>query len=196
MTFHLNQNDTYISKELDPLLTCLHYQVNLQLLNLSSVNFFGKGKLLNYCISQLHKLCELHLQCCDIDAECLMNISHFPSLLRVLDLSYNPLGGCSQEKLYNLLNPLERLQELYLKNCELEEFKYALKCSSLVKLDISWNPIGGDGAVNFLQRHLLTLNLSNTQNSKSNVIDRIFFNDSIVSATYSLILFPKILIIN
>ena len=185
-TFRLSDDDC-TSDEFKALVRCLRYQHNLQCLNLSGTTLFGRGELLNSIVSQLNQLCELHLVCCDIDSNCLAQLEQLPSHLRVLDLSYNPLVGAdSQHKLHKLIQPLERLQILRLRYCELNSFSEVLSSNSLVELDISWNPIGGQGAANLLQRQLISLNLSNTQSSAYNhinVIDKIFFNDTLVSFT-------------
>ncbi|XP_014213006.1 tonsoku-like protein [Copidosoma floridanum] len=177
-TFRLNTSNVFVEEELEPLIKCLHYQLNLQSINLSGATFFARGDLLNLTISKLSGLCELHLQGCDIDQECLEQVEKLPAALRVLDLSYNPLGSKSQEKLLKLIEPLERLQTLNLRACELDDFRFKFTCRSLINLDISWNAIGGDGAANLLQRQLLSLNLSNTLSNRSNVIDKLFFNES------------------
>ncbi|XP_014233563.1 tonsoku-like protein [Trichogramma pretiosum] len=179
LTFRLNSSDSYVTEELDPLITCLHYQENLQILNLSTATFYRRGQLLDYCLARLNNLCELHLQCCDIDADCLEAIDALPAQLRVLDLSYNRLGNRSQKKLFKLLEPLARLQRLVLRSCDLTAFDYTFRSASLIDLDVSWNPVGGSGAANLIQNHLLNLNLSNTQKLRDNVIDKIFFNDSL-----------------
>ena len=182
-TFRLSQTEDLDSEKLEPLVRCLRYQTNLQTLNLSGATLFNCGDLLNNALSGLTNLYELHLQCCDIDPEGLAFVEKFPVQLRVLDLAYNPLGGASQKKLHELLKPLARLQTLNLRSCELDDFQLKLFNGSLVNLDVSWNSIGGEGAANFLQRQLLSLNLANTQNlayNRINVIDKIFFSDSLV----------------
>lgn len=181
-SFRLNRLDA--DNSLEPLLRCLRYQANLRTLNLSGATLFSIGDLLNRAIAQLPGLDELHLQCCDIDFNCLSCIEALPMSIRVLDLSYNPLTGRSQKKIYELLKPLERLQNLALRYCEVDDFRFVLTSGSLVNLDLSWNPIGGQGISNLLQRQLLSLNISNTQNSiggRVNVIDKIFFSDSLIS---------------
>ncbi|OXU24659.1 hypothetical protein TSAR_000170 [Trichomalopsis sarcophagae] len=181
-SFRLNRLDA--EKSLEPLLKCLRYQSNLRTLNLSGATFFNIGNLLNRAIAQLSRLDELHLQCCDLDFKCLSCIEALPISIRVLDLSYNPLTGRCQKILYELLKPLERLQNLALRYCELDDFRFVVTSGSLVNLDLSWNPIGGQGVANMLQRQLLSLNISNTQNfigGRVNVIDKIFFSDSLVS---------------
>jgi hypothetical protein len=181
-TFRLNVNDS-LPEELEPLAKCLHYQRSLQSLILSSSTLISHGELLNYVLRGLPGLCELHLQCCDITADSLSKIERLPAPIRILDLSYNPLGDRSRRKLYELLEPLKHLQNLGLRACDLDGFEFNLRSPSLVELDISWNHIGGEGAANLLQRQLLNLNLSNTQNftyDRTNVIDKIFFTDSLV----------------
>ncbi|XP_011502231.1 PREDICTED: tonsoku-like protein isoform X2 [Ceratosolen solmsi marchali] len=187
-TFRLNVNDS-VPEELEPLAKCLHYQHSLQSLVLSRTTLVGQGELLNYVMTGLSGLGELHLQCCDINVNCLSKIDRLPPQIRVLDLSYNPLGHGSQKKLYELLEPLKRLQTLGLCACELDGFEFNLGSPSLVDLDISWNRIGGEGAVNLLQRQLLNLNLSNTQSfdcNCANVIDKIFFTDSLKFSLFAL----------
>lgn len=167
-------------RELEPLAKCLHYQKDLRDLNLSRRSFHFSGDLLNFAISRLFLLDELHLQCCDIGPDCLSLIEKLPPTLRVLDLSYNPLGNRSLNRLDELLRPLERLQTLHLRSCGLTDFSYRYFNNSIIELDISWNFIGGQGAAKMLQRHLISLSLSNTL---ANVVDNIFNNKVLVSVT-------------
>ncbi|KAJ8664786.1 hypothetical protein QAD02_006448 [Eretmocerus hayati] len=162
---------------LDPLSRCLRYQADLRVLNLSGATLFGRGELLSYIISPLAGLYELHLQCCDIDVNCLSELKKFPTLLHEIDLSYNPLDG-AHRKLHDLIQPLNRLQKLSLVSCDLGDFEPKLNCEYLVTLNLSHNPIGGKGAANLLQRQLVELNLGDTQDfarRKDNVIDKIFY---------------------
>ncbi|KAK2577315.1 hypothetical protein KPH14_003445 [Odynerus spinipes] len=148
--------------ELEPLLKALEYQKNLQVLYLSGGTLLNSGKILYTCISELQLLQELYLQQCDIDYKCLSKIEKLPVQLRVLDLSYNPLGPKSQEILHNLITPLKNLQTLCLRCCELEDFNFSIESNNLVNLDISWNFLNGDSQCYSLQRQLINLNLSNT----------------------------------
>ncbi|XP_058807666.1 tonsoku-like protein [Phymastichus coffea] len=182
LAFRLNAKE-FLDDELEPLVKCLHYQKNLQILSMSKHSFYYSADLLNYAIAQLSSLCELHLQCCDISFNCLSLIEKLPATLRVLDLNYNPLGSKSLTRLYQLIKPLDRLQTLKLRSCDLTDFPDRYSSNSLVNLDISWNPIGGQGIVNLLQRQLISLNISNTQkvsiDPESSVINRIFINKSL-----------------
>lgn len=177
-TFTLNPDCD--REELEPLLKCLHYQKNIKVMNLSSAYFDNRGELLNYALKGLTNLTELHLQNCGIHEECLESIEKLPKDLRVLDLAYNPLGigGKGHKKLFKLIEPLNQLLKLNLSSCHLEKFEDNYFNSSIIDLDISWNPMDGESALNLLQKQLMNLNLSNTRKysaSEKNVIDKIFF---------------------
>lgn len=156
---------------------CLQYQKNLQTLQLTGGTLFNHGKLLNITLQRMTSLYELHLQNCDIDFEVLSQIERFPQQLRILNLSYNPLGSKSQGKLYNLLEPLKHLQTLNLRYCKLEELQFTLQNDALEYLDVSWNALGGDGISRLLQRQMLGLTLSNSQSPcSSNFVSKIINN--------------------
>ncbi|KAF7989357.1 hypothetical protein HCN44_008031 [Aphidius gifuensis] len=82
----------------------------------------------------LSSLQELYLQCCDID----YNGLFIPLSMRVLDLSYNPLGRESQNKLVDLITPLRNLQTL---NCKIDKFSVHAIICSILNLDLSNNTI-------------------------------------------------------
>ncbi|XP_015595253.1 tonsoku-like protein [Cephus cinctus] len=169
-TVRLNPNET-LPEELTPFLKSLEYQKPLQVLHLSGITLFHFGDLLNSSLMQLISLQELHMRGCDIDYNCLFQIDKLPLQLKILDLSYNILGSESEGKLYQLLAPLKCLQTLNLCSCELQDLPYAITSNALVNLDVSWNNLGGEGVDKFLQRQMLSLNLSNTlERNKSPVI--------------------------
>ncbi|XP_043479382.1 tonsoku-like protein [Leptopilina heterotoma] len=174
--FRLNFKET-LDEELPPLLKCLQYQKNLQTLQLTGGLLFNHGKLLNITLQRVSSLYELHLQNCDIDFDVLSQIERFPQQLRILNLSYNPLGSRCQGKLYNLLEPLQHLQTLNLRYCKLEDIQFTLTNDALENLDVSWNALGGDGISRLLQRQMLGLTLSNTQSPcSSNFVSKIINN--------------------
>lgn len=173
-TLRLKQED--ISKEeLIAVFRTLEYQKDVQILDLSTGELHDIGQALNSCILKLSTLQELCLQGCDIDSNCLSKLEKLPSQLKLLDLSYNPLGSC-QEILSELLAPLTRLRTLNLRYCKLSNFRFLPRNSSLVSLDISWNSFDEDGLCTSLQRQLLNLNLSNTVFSSDFSLVRNIFN--------------------
>lgn len=152
-----------MENEIPPLLKSLEYETRLQTLRLSSVDLNEMGKTLNRCLSRLNSLQELQLRSCDIDTYCLSEIENFPTEIRMLDLSYNPLGKEASIRLHELLSPLKILQTLNLSNCELEEILPGTSGSSVIKLDVSQNPLGGEGIRHVLQAHMLSLNASGSK---------------------------------
>ncbi|XP_076238702.1 tonsoku-like protein isoform X2 [Calliopsis andreniformis] len=173
-TLRLKQEDI-TKEELISVFKTLEYQKNVQILDLSSGELHEIGPALNSCILKISTLQELCLQGCDIDSNCLSKLEKLPVHLKLLDLSYNPLGSSSQEILFKLLAPLTRLRTLNLRYCQLSNFRFLLNNSSLVNLDISWNSFNEDGLCTLLQRQLLNLNLSNTAfSSEFNLVQSIF----------------------
>ena len=179
-TFRVKPGDA-LDNELLPLLKSLEYQHKLQVLNLSSTSLYDLGDTLNNTIKQLAILQELHLQGCDIDHNCLLKIDRLPVQLRVLDLSYNPLGPECQERLYEMISNHRHLQTLNLRFCKLEKFQSSKMWGSLVNLDLSWNPISGKDECFFLQRQMLSLNLSNTCNTERSPVIREIMNGPNIS---------------
>lgn len=167
--FRLKTDDEILN--ITPLLKSLEYEKNLKILNLSGTSLYNHGKNLNRTLIQLSQLQELHLQGCDIDADCLSQIDNFPLPLRILDLSYNPLGVESQSKLRELLASLRYLNTLNLRCCELTRISSTPLSTNMNidHLDIAWNRLDDDGIDGFLQRQLINLNLSNT-NYKSIIL--------------------------
>ncbi|XP_003707579.2 tonsoku-like protein [Megachile rotundata] len=162
-------------KELVSVLKTLKYEKNVQILDLSGGELYEMGKDLNDCILKLLSLQELCLQGCDIDSDCLSKLDKLPVQLKLLDLSYNPLGPESQDILYKLLSPLTQLQTLKIRYCQLCNFQFISSNCSLVNIDISWNSFNENGLCNTLQRQLLNLNLSNTvYSSEFNLVKNIF----------------------
>ncbi|XP_076659673.1 tonsoku-like protein isoform X2 [Halictus rubicundus] len=165
-TFILRLKQEDMSKqELMSVLKTLVYERNVQILDLSNGELQDIAEVLNDCIFKLSGLQELHLQGCNIDSTCLSKLEKLPSQLKLLDLSYNPLGPRSHEILCKLLAPLLQLRTLHLRYCQLSSFRFLLSNSSLVNLDTSWNNFTKDEPCTFLQRQLLNLNLSNTTSS-------------------------------
>lgn len=146
--------------EIPPLLKSLEYQIRLQVLHLSGGSFNDVGETLSRCLEQLTSLQELHLRCCDMDSTCLSKVDKFPLQIRVLDLSYNPLGKEAMYRLHELLSPLKNLQTLNLSNCEMENFIQGTSSPALTNLDLSWNPLAEEGLRCLLQPHMLSLNAS------------------------------------
>ncbi|XP_076682263.1 tonsoku-like protein isoform X2 [Andrena cerasifolii] len=175
-TFILRLKQADISEEeLVSVFKTLEYQKNVQILDVSSGELHEIGNLLNDCVLKLSTLQELCLQGCDIDSTCLSKLKKLPSQLKLLDLSYNPLGSTSEEILYKLLTPLTQLRTLILRYCKLRNLRFLWNNSSLVNLDISWNSLNEDGLSASLQRQLLNLNLSNTVlSSEFNLVKNIF----------------------
>lgn len=162
-------------EELVSVFKTLEYQKNVQILDVSSGELHEIGNLLNDCVLKLSTLQELCLQGCDIDSTCLSKLEKLPLQLKLLDLSYNPLGSASEEILYKLLTPLTQLRTLILRYCKLRNWRFLWNNSSLVNLDISWNSLNDDGLSASLQRQLLNLNLSNTVlSSEFNLVKSIF----------------------
>lgn len=150
-----------ISRELIvPLLKTLGYQKNVTLLQLSGTVLGMAGSHLYRCLSSLPSLQELHLKGCDIDFACLRQIVSLPPQLRVLDLSYNPLGSESRDVLRDLISSLKYLRVLNLRYCKLEDFHLPLNNPNLTSCDISWNKLSRDATTYFLNKQLLDLNLS------------------------------------
>ncbi|XP_076222152.1 tonsoku-like protein isoform X2 [Nomia melanderi] len=170
----LKQEDTS-NQELLSVLKTLEYEKNVQILDLSNGELQDMGKILNDCILRLSILQELHLQGCNMNSTCLNKLEKLPLQLKLLDLSYNPLGPTSHEILSKLLIPLLQLRTLNLRYCQLSSFSFLQKNSSLVNLDISWNNFTENGLCTLLQRQLLNLNLSNTTASNEyNLVKSIF----------------------
>ncbi|CAL7939632.1 unnamed protein product [Xylocopa violacea] len=165
-TFILRLKEVDVQRlELISLLKTVEYQKNIQILDLSARALYEMGDVLNDCILRLPTLQELYLSGCDIDSKCLSNIGKLPPQLKVLDLSYNPLGSMSQEILCKLLAPLTQLRILNLRYCQLRSFPSVLNKNNLINLDISYNKFNDDGLCTAVQRQLLNLNLSNTTSS-------------------------------
>ncbi|XP_076171863.1 tonsoku-like protein isoform X2 [Ptiloglossa arizonensis] len=178
--FRLKQEDVD-TKELISILKTLTYQKNVRILDLSSKELHEVGNVLNDCILRLSTLQELCLQGCDIDSKCLSKLEKLPSQLKLLDLSYNPLGLTSEEVLCKLLIPLTQLQSLMLRYCQLPSIQFLSKISSLLNLDISWNNFNSDSLCTSLQRQLLNLNLSSTAfSSKFNLVKNTFNNTDVM----------------
>ncbi|XP_029178844.1 tonsoku-like protein isoform X2 [Nylanderia fulva] len=151
-----------ITKELiAPLLKTLEYEKKVTLLQLSGIALGMTGTSLHRCLSNLSSLQELYLKGCDIDFACLRQVTSLPSQLRVLDLSYNPLGFESHNILRGLIAPLKYLRTLNLCYCKLEDLNLSLDNPNLTSCDISWNKLSRDGIIYFLNKQLLDLNLSN-----------------------------------
>lgn len=169
-TFRLKSDDG-ADLDLPPILRSLEYEKSLQVLHLSSGVLYDLGESVNETLGKLTGLQELHLQGCDIDHQFLELIDELPQNLRVLDLSYNPLGASSQEKLGSLISPLRQLQTLHLRSCQLERFPAITVSSSLVNLDVSGNFIEGDSAEGFLQREIVSLSISNTCHPRNSMLE-------------------------
>lgn len=148
-----------------PLLKTLEYEKNVKLLQLSGTVLLTAGTHLHQCLSKLSSLQELYLKGCDIDFACLRQINSLPPQLRVLDLSYNPLGSKSCDILRKLIAPLRYLQTFNLRYCMLEDFYLPLDNPNLTSCDISWNKLNRDATTSFLSRQLFDLNLSNILSS-------------------------------
>ncbi|XP_034939798.1 tonsoku-like protein [Chelonus insularis] len=142
----------------------LKYEKNLKVLDLSSYCLYNTGEFLNSTLFHLSQLEELHLSGCDIDSKCISKIEKLPPLLRILDLSYNPIGFKNESKLNELLTNLRFLQILNLRSCQLKKLPFHAKTisSNLINLDISWNVMNDTDIDVLLQRQLITLNLSQT----------------------------------
>ncbi|KZC13712.1 Tonsoku-like protein, partial [Dufourea novaeangliae] len=182
-TLRLKQEDTS-KQELLSVLKTLEYQKNVQILDLSNGELQDiVGVVLSDCFSKLSTLQELSLQGCDIDSKCLNKLVNLPLQLKLLDLSYNPLGPTSQEILCKLLTPLLQLRTLMLRYCQLSNLRFLSNNNSLVNLDVSWNNFFEDGLCNSLQRQLLNLNLSNTAPSNEHNLVKTIFNITNVSFT-------------
>ncbi|XP_043279240.1 tonsoku-like protein isoform X2 [Venturia canescens] len=151
-----------MDREMIPLLKCLEYQEKLQILQLSGGSLYDSGKILNNALKRLSTLQELHLQGCDMDENCFNCLERLPTQLRILDLSYNPLGPRCEEKLSELLSHNRHLQTLNLRYCKLTKFATPEEWSSLVNLDLSSNPLEVNVTRHFLRRQMLSLNLSST----------------------------------
>ncbi|XP_012271761.1 tonsoku-like protein [Orussus abietinus] len=168
-------------RELSTLLTCLEYQSQVQVLDMSRAVLFRHGKLISRIVSKWSSLRELHLYCCDLDHDALMQFTRLPMQLEVLDLSYNPLGPGSSAKLYELISPLSRLKELNLCHCEIDDFSFDLSIESLVSVNVSWNSMSEAGVSRFLQRNLHYLNLSGVEVSNGlSVAQALFRNVRII----------------
>ncbi|XP_044014051.1 tonsoku-like protein, partial [Aphidius gifuensis] len=159
-TFRLRNSNNF-DKEIITLLKSLEYEKNIQVLYLSSGSLFNIGNYLGQTLVNLSSLQELHLQCCDIDYNCLSYIYSLPLSMRVLDLSYNPLGRESQDKLVDLITPLRNLQTLNLCCCKIDKFPVSAISCSILNLDISNNTIDDESVDGYLQRQMINLNLSN-----------------------------------
>lgn len=158
--FRMKPDD--IAKELiAPLLKTLQYERKVTLLQLSGIALGTAGTSLHRCLSSLSSLQELYLKGCDIDFACLRQVTSLPPQLRVLDLSYNPLGSESHDILRGLIAPLRYLRTLNLCYCKLEDFNLSLDNPNLTSCDISWNKLSRDAITYFLNKQLLDLNLSN-----------------------------------
>ncbi|XP_033323798.2 tonsoku-like protein isoform X1 [Megalopta genalis] len=178
-TFILRLRQEDMSRqELVCILKTLVYEKNVQILDLSNGELQDIAEILNDCIFKLSGLQELYLQGCNIDSTCLSKLKKLPLQLKLLDLSYNPLGPKSHEILSKLLAPLSQLRTLNLRNCLLSSSRFLLNNSSLVNLDISWNNFAKDEPCIVLQRQLLNLNLSCTASSNGHNLAK-----SIVNAT-------------
>ncbi|XP_076299610.1 tonsoku-like protein [Lasioglossum baleicum] len=175
-TFILRLKQEDMSKqELMSVLKTLVYEKNVQILDLSNGELQDIAEVLNGCVLKLSGLQELHLQGCNIDSACLSKLEKLPSQLKLLDLSYNPLGPRSHEILCKLLTPLLQLRTLHLRYCQLSSFRFLSSNSGLVNLDTSWNDFTKDEPCTFLRRQLLNLNLSNTASSNEyNLVKSIF----------------------
>ncbi|XP_063990690.1 tonsoku-like protein [Diachasmimorpha longicaudata] len=165
------KSDEGLDLELLPILRSLEYEKSLQVLHLSSGILHDLGESVNETLRRLTALQELHLQGCDIDQNFVRAIDNFPNQLRVLDLSYNPLGPESQEKLGELIAPLKYLQTLNLRSCWLERFPATTISSSLVNLNVSGNFIQGDSIESLLQRQIVNLNISNTVKPENSMLE-------------------------
>ncbi|XP_071638885.1 tonsoku-like protein [Temnothorax longispinosus] len=170
-----------------PLLKTLEYEKNIKLLQLSGTVLLTAGIHLQRCLSNLSSLQELYLKGCDIDFACLRQVSSFPSQLRVLDLSYNPLRSESHGILRKLIAPLRYLQTLNLRYCMLEDFYLPLDNPNLTSCDISWNELNRDAATSFLSRQLFDLNLSNILSSNRFILslDNVALSQSLESLDLS-----------
>lgn len=171
-TFRLKA-DQMADDELEPLIKTLAYESELQVLHLSGGALNPFGDELNEMLSQLLNLQELHMSGCDIDHQFLNSIESFPGQLRVLDLSYNPLGQQSVRKLHELLPPLEYLQTLNLRCCQLKELKQDYVNHNLNSLDVSHNKLGAHEICHFIQQQMLSLCLSNTLLPGDNLLDKV-----------------------
>ncbi|XP_011172842.2 tonsoku-like protein [Solenopsis invicta] len=158
--FRVKSDD--INKQLlVPLLKTLEYEKSIKVLQLSGTVLLMAGMYLYRCLSNLTFLQELYLKGCDIDLACLRQVNALPPQLRVLDLSYNPLGSDGSDALRKLIAPLRYLQTLNLRYCMLENFYLPLDNPNLTCCDISWNKLNRDAVTSFLSRQLFDLNLSN-----------------------------------
>ncbi|XP_076763240.1 tonsoku-like protein [Xylocopa sonorina] len=172
-TFILRLKHDVKRMELISLLKTVEYQKNIQILDLSDSILYAIGDVLNDCILKLSTLQELCLQGCDINSNCLSNIEKFPPELKVLNLSYNPLGSTSKEILCKLLAPLTQLRTLNLRYCQLRTFPSVSNKNNLINLDVSDNKFNDGGLCTVVQRQLLNLNLSNTISSGFNFVKNI-----------------------
>lgn len=155
------KSDDVDKGQLVPLLKTLEYERNLKLLKLSGILLLTAGAHLHQCFSNLSLLQELYLKGCDIDSTCLREINLLPSQLKVLDLSYNPLGSESRDVLCKLIAPLRHLQTLNLCYCKLANFHFPLDNPNVTNCNISWNKLSRDAIASFLSRTMFDLNLSN-----------------------------------
>ncbi|XP_078052571.1 tonsoku-like protein isoform X2 [Augochlora pura] len=183
-TFILRLKQEDMSRqELVSVLKTLVYEKNVQILDLSNGELQDIAEVLNDCILKLSGLQELHLQGCNINATCLNKLKKLPPQLKLLDLSYNPLGSESHEILLKLLAPLLQLRTLNLRHCLLSSSCFLLNNNNLVNLDISWNNFTEDEPSTVLQRQLLNLNLSFTTSSSRHSLVKSIFNATDFSLT-------------
>ncbi|XP_012528425.2 tonsoku-like protein [Monomorium pharaonis] len=168
--FRVKADDIDDKQLLIPLLKTLEYEKSIKLLQLSGTVLLTAGTHLHRCLSNLTSLQELYLKGCDIDFACLRQVNSLPPQLRVLDLSYNPLGAEGRDTLRKLIAPLRYLQTLNLRYCMLEDFHLPLDNPNLTSCDISWNKLNRDATASFLSRQLFDLNLSNILPSNRSVL--------------------------
>ncbi|XP_046746534.1 tonsoku-like protein isoform X2 [Diprion similis] len=182
-TLRLRGRET-LNCDIFPVLKSLQYQIHLQVLNVSGIELNDYGETLSSSLEQLTLLQELHLRCCDIDSNCLSRFRQFPLQIRVLDLSYNPLGKQASHQLYTLLSSLRNLQTLNMSNCELENIFAGTSNAALNNLDLAQNPIAVEGLRSLLQPHILSLNLSGSiRDGKSDVLKELFSHPRFSLAT-------------
>ncbi|XP_012215084.1 tonsoku-like protein [Linepithema humile] len=165
------KSDDVNKDQLVSLLKTLEYERNLKLLELSGILLLTAGTHLHQCLSNILFLQELYLKGCDINFTCLREINSLPPQLKVLDLSYNPLGSDSRDVLRKLIAPLRHLQTLNLRYCKLENFHFPLDNPNLTNCNISWNKLSRDAITSFLSRTMFDLNLSNVLSSNRFILN-------------------------
>lgn len=165
--------------DLPLLLKCLSYRKNLRYFKCLAANLNLSGRQLNSIFSCHSNLVEIQMPCCELTYMCLKQIERFPDLLTLLNLNYNYFGNEGEEELKRLLEPLQNLQILSLRSCDLNcQYEFDLKY--LREIDISFNPLDGVGAINFVQKKLVSLNLSHTQSDQKSLLDRILLKCSLM----------------